>query len=556
MENWYKTIAFSRGVAGLLWRVLLEAEEGIISKGAFPLCKASPTNKELDDATKTGGRRSTNIRKSAVETLLRLVSTPLNKGSCWATSECNIDRSNHISDDVTTDSVSVEARDVGGQVQYRVRNSNSNAGWSIDSREDEVLDRVGGEDWDGVELKKRLSGADLYVDVYAGPVPPSDHVAGGIWVYVPDSATNVDDFVFGAFVDGNDPFKQSELSALTGVVTYEGEGDVTLVYSDANLAARRNYFPEASVTLMVDFDNETVSGTIHSFDADGEPVNLNMAELTLEEANIGDSDSGFFSGDTRGTTPKGVNGEGKWGGQFFGNGDGAPKGVAGTFGFTTSNGEESVLGVFGASRPSEDLSPSGFAPADQSAFDVLVVGKRLLSPEPSYYTDFPSPGRFEEVEPGETYTGRYTYENTGANSATVEFQYDDGDRCTSELTFDSATTGTATYSCDDGDMGTSSWRIEDTPSAPADVSDCGVGAILSAGDSCSYEVSGSTYVFTVQSDGSSCFTSGGLNFCAGTRHMYRGVNLNGITITFVAEKRADGRWEIKELSDNIVPVDN
>ena len=97
MENWYKTIAFSRGVAGLLWRVLLEAEEGIISKGAFPLCKASPTNKELDDATKTGGRRSTNIRKSAVETLLRLVSTPLNKGSCWATSECNIDRSNHIS---------------------------------------------------------------------------------------------------------------------------------------------------------------------------------------------------------------------------------------------------------------------------------------------------------------------------------------------------------------------------------------------------------------------------------------------------------------------------
>ena len=377
--------------------------------------------------------------------------------------------SNAGSDGVTTDSVSVEAQDVGGQVQYRVRNSN--AGWSVDSREDTVLARVGGEGWDGVELKKRLSGADLYVDVYAGPVPPSDHVAGGIWVYVLDSATNVDDFVFGAFVDGNDPFEQSELSALTGVVTYEGEGDVTLVYSDENPAARRNYFTEASFTLRVDFDNETVSGTIHSFNADGEPVNLNVAELTLEEANIGDSDSGFFSGDTRGTTPKGVNGEGKWGGQFFGNGDGAPKGVAGTFGFTTSNGEESVLGVFGASRPSEDLSPSGFAPADQSAFDVLVVGKRLLSPDPSYssyYTDFPSPGRFEEVEPGETYTGRYTYENTGANSATLESQYDDGDRCTAELTFDSATTGTATYSCNDGEKGTSSWRIEDTPSAPSE----------------------------------------------------------------------------------------
>ena len=375
--------------------------------------------------------------------------------------------SNAGSDGVTTDSVSVEARRVRDKVQYRVRNSN--AGWSVDSREDEVLDRVGGEDWDGVELKKRLSGADLYVDVYAGPVPPSDHLAGGLWVYVPDSATNVDDFAFGAFVDGNDPFEQSELSALTGVVTYEGEGDVTLVYSDADPAVRRNHFPDASVTLRVDFDNETVSGTIRSFDAEGEPVNLNMAELTLEGANIGDSDSGFFSGDTRGTTPKGVNGEGKWGGQFFGNGDGAPKGVAGTFGFTTSNGEESVLGVFGASRSSEGLSPSGFAPANQAAFDVLVVGKRLLSSDPVYYTDFLSPGRFEEVEPGETYTGRYTYENTGPNSATVEFHYDDGDRCTSRVTFNSATTGTLTFSCNDGEgTGGSSWRIEDTPSAPSE----------------------------------------------------------------------------------------
>ena len=248
---------------------------------------------------------------------------------------------------------------------------------------------LGERDWDGVELKKRLSGADLYVDVYTGPVPPSDHLAGGLWVYVPDSATNVDDFVFGAFVDGNDPFEQSELSALTGVVTYEGEGDVTLVYSDADPAARRNYFPDASVTLRVDFDNETVSGTIRSFNADGEPVNLNMAELTLEEANIGDSNSGFFSGDTRGTTPKGVNGEGKWGGQFFGNGDGAPKGVAGTFGFTTSNGEESVLGVFGASRSSEGRPPGSLRPIKLRSMTSSSVRSGWLLAPPA--TTRPSP---------------------------------------------------------------------------------------------------------------------------------------------------------------------
>ena len=463
--------------------------------------------------------------------------------------------SNAGSDDVTTDSVSVEARYVGDKVQYKVQNSN--AGWSVDSGEDEVLDRVGGEDWDGVELKKRLSGADLYVDVYAGPVPPSDHLAGGLWVYVPDSATNVDDFVFGAFVDGNDPFEQSELSALTGVVTYEGEGDVTLVYSDENPAARRNYFPEASVTLRVDFDNETVSGTIHSFNADGEPVNLNMAELTLEEANIGDSDSGFFSGDTRGTTPKGVDGEGKWGGQFFGNGDGAPKGVAGTFGFTTSNGEESVLGVFGVSR---------FAPADRAAFDDLVVGKkRWITGPPGDYATFPSPGRF--IRSNNNGTGRYTYENKGPNSATVEFHYDDDvTRCTSRVTFNSATTGTLTVSCFEGTLltGILDWRIvDDIPSAPAPVppmdpdnfrpaADCGVGAILSAGDYCSYQGGGNDFTITVQNDGSAIVDGTIGSFQASNSRF----NVGSILSIFGFQARAtnNGQWEILALPSGAMPV--
>ena len=460
--------------------------------------------------------------------------------------------SNAGSDDVTTDSVSVEARYVGDKVQYRVQNSN--AGWSIDSGEDEVLDRVGGEDWDGVELKKRLSGADLYVDVYAGPVPPSDHLAGGLWVYVPDSATNVDDFVFGAFVDGNDPFEQSELSALTGVVTYEGEGDVTLVYSDENPAARRNYFTDASVTLRVDFDNETVSGTIHSFNADGEPVNLNMAELTLEEANIGDSNSGFFSGDTRGTTPKGVDGEGKWGGQFFGNGDGAPKGVAGTFGFTTSNGEESVLGVFGASR---------FAPADRAAFDDLVVGKkRWITGPPGDYATFPSPGRF--IRSNNNGTGRYTYENTGPNSATVEFHYDDDvTRCTLGLTFDSATMGILTVSCFEGTLtGTLDWRIvDDIPSAPAPVppmdpdnsrpaADCGVGAILSAGDYCSYQGGGNDFTITIQNDGSASI-DGTIGSFQASNSKFSGES---VSIFGFQARVTNGQWEILALPSGAMPV--
>ena len=107
--------------------------------------------------------------------------------------------------------------------------------------------------------------------------------------------------------------------------------------------------------------------------------------------------------------------------------------------------------------------PEGFAPADQTAFDALVVGKRLASEDPSYYTDFISVGRFSEVEDTATYTGSYTYEKTGVNSASLVFNYDDGDRCTSRVTFASATTGTASYTCNDGSTGTASWRLIDTP---------------------------------------------------------------------------------------------
>ena len=107
--------------------------------------------------------------------------------------------------------------------------------------------------------------------------------------------------------------------------------------------------------------------------------------------------------------------------------------------------------------------PVGFAPADQSSFDALAVGKRIVGNDPAYYTEFVSAGRFREVEDRVTYTGRYTYENTGPNAATVEFHYDDGDRCTSTITFDSATAGTLTYSCNDGERGTSSWRIVENP---------------------------------------------------------------------------------------------
>ena len=79
------------------------------------------------------------------------------------------------------------------------------------------------------------------------------------------------------------------------------------------------------------------------------------------------------------------------------------------------------------------------------------------------YADFVSPGRFRVTEGADTYTGSYTFQNTGSNTGTLTFNYDDGDRCTTHLTFASAMAGTATFTCNDGSSGAYDWRLIDIP---------------------------------------------------------------------------------------------
>ena len=123
--------------------------------------------------------------------------------------------------------------------------------------------------------------------------------------------------------------------------------------------------------------------------------------------------------------------------------------------------------------PSEPTSPSemtgddtasGFSPADQAAFDALFTGLRIVSPDaPSNHIDFTSAGRLRELEDGVTYPGSYTYENTGANTGTLVTNYDNGERCTADIVFDSTTSGSYSFSCDDGSAATITWQVEDTP---------------------------------------------------------------------------------------------
>ena len=203
------------------------------------------------------------------------------------------------------------------------------------------------------------------------------------------------------------------------------------------------------------------------------------------------------------------------------------------------------------STSERDFGPPGFAPADQAALDALVVGKRIVGDDPSSYVEFVFPGRFREIEGNETYTGRYTYEKTGPSSGTVEFYYDDGDRCTFSLVFDSSSTGTLTYSCDDGSTGTSGWRLVDASMAglaPADQAAFDrlmVGRQMDAGTYVLEFVSSGRFVESARSyevSGSYSYSSTGPN--TGTLSLTYDRNVFGgtCTVQLTYASSATGTW--------------
>ena len=304
--------------------------------------------------------------------------------------------------------------------------------------------------------------------------------------------------------------------------------------------------------------------------------------------------------------------------------------------------------VFSSLPPGEvdaaDIAGEMLAPADEAAFNDLFVGKRAATNFPTVYADFVSPGRFRETQGAETYTGSYTYRNTGSNTGTVTFNYDDGDRCTTSLTFTSAMAGTATFTCAEGESGEYTWQLVEIPAsgsdsfgvgdtlpgvptagqlfpvsgwatewsgvtfsattdrsttyltfddggyitlktgtrytcraaggcrvgngvisrgtfvtstafapppdppAPPMSSTCAAGLVIQTDGSCDVVVGGSTVgTFSVSST-SGCLRIGGINICAGAGHNIQGSRFNQYLITFVANRRQDGSWEITRYS--------
>ena len=89
-------------------------------------------------------------------------------------------------------------------------------------------------------------------------------------------------------------------------------------------------------------------------------------------------------------------------------------------------GDMTLAGVRGLYMSENEVTVEegpGNAPADQAAFDMLVVGKQVGS-DANNTLIFLSPGRIREIDEGTPFEGNYEYVNTGANTGTLTYTYD------------------------------------------------------------------------------------------------------------------------------------
>ena len=180
-------------------------------------------------------------------------------------------------------------------------------------------------------------------------VPDTDYLAGGVWLFVPDTASSTDDYVFGAFADGSDPFRQENIMALTGDATYMGGATGKYSQKDGSSTTIGSFDGDVSLTASFGAADSlgTISGSITDFELDGEAT---AGSLTLGETAIGSANSGFFKGGVIGSDGSRTY-AGKWGGQFYGNGEAStdhPGSVAGTFGAQSTDEAMNYIGFFGA----------------------------------------------------------------------------------------------------------------------------------------------------------------------------------------------------------------
>ena len=177
----------------------------------------------------------------------------------------------------------------------------------------------------------------------------TDYLTGAlsIWLPYPNDPDTTLPF-FTSAVSGNDPFEVNNIASLSGEATYVG--DAIGMYGSARAPSAFRYFT-ADVTLTTVFrpNQAWIWGTITNGRdaANDEPIFEGLA-LRRRYRNPDDS---FFEHKTAGVID-GRYFNGRWGIQFFGNGESSadlPGSVAGTFSAQAAGDEgESLVGIFGA----------------------------------------------------------------------------------------------------------------------------------------------------------------------------------------------------------------
>ena len=201
-------------------------------------------------------------------------------------------------------------------------------------------------------------------------VPSVNYLSFGNWLFVPENITDFDNYDFGMFASGDDPFTVENLQGLTGTANYSGEASG--MFADEVEATLSPF--SARVALAADFgtaDNfGSILGSVYGFEIESgeesplQSLDLNGAPWRDERNNIFESwpDGGPLPGGlVQGWTGADVGTarwRGSWGGKFFGNGVattdlpasyvGLPSAFAGTFGAT--DGDHTFAGSFGARR--------------------------------------------------------------------------------------------------------------------------------------------------------------------------------------------------------------
>ena len=114
--------------------------------------------------------------------------------------------------------------------------------------------------------------------------------------------------------------------------------------------------------------------------------------------------------------------------------------------------------------------PSKFSSADLAGQGLTLDAARLDGTREEFALLFRKGNRFEQIRQSsggavatDSRFGHYDYEHTEPHVGILTLAYDDGESCTIEITFRSATSGMSAYSCSGGRSGSGSFqlRVED-----------------------------------------------------------------------------------------------